>query len=146
MKKEILIGAIIFFILSGFYIFSSNMTDSSAEPSSNRITNAKTYTVEINSNGYSPKELEINQGDRVTWINKNSVPHWPASAMHPTHTLYPGSGIDKCGTEKQKDIFDACRGLNLGENWSFVFDLEGSWAYHDHLNLANVGRIIVRKE
>ena len=59
-------------------------------------SNTQEFTVEINNSGFFPKDLEINQGDAVAWINMGSSSSWPASAMHPTHTAYPGSGIEKC--------------------------------------------------
>ena len=60
--------------------------------------------------------------------------HWPASALHPTHTVYPGSDIQKCGTSEGDKIFDSCTGLNKGESFSFTFNEKGDWRYHDHLN------------
>lgn len=90
-------------------------------------------TIEITASGYSQSEIKIKKGDTVTWVNKDSVPHWPASAAHPTHTVYPGSDIKKCGTSEQGIIFDACRGLAAGESYSFKFDQSGTWKYHDHI-------------
>lgn len=105
--------------------------------------NPKEYTIEIMSSGFSPSNLEIKAGDSVTWMNKDTVEHWPASAMHPTHKVYPGSDIAKCGTAEETKIFDACKGLALGESWTFVFDEKGSWNYHDHLVSSRSGKIIV---
>ena len=103
----------------------------------------KTNTIEMTSAGFSPNELTINQGGTVTWINKDSKGHWPASAKHPTHTVYPGSDIGKCGSDEQDKIFDACQGIKQGESWSFTFDEKGTWAYHDHINTKLFGKIIV---
>ena len=89
--------------------------------------------VEITANGFSPSEIKIKKGDTITWVNKDSTPHWPASAAHPTHTVYPGSDIQKCGTAAQSRIFDACKGLSPGESYSFKFDQAGTWKYHDHV-------------
>jgi len=75
--------------------------------------------------------------------NESANPTWPASAMHPTHTVYPGSDIQKCGTPEAGKIFDACRGLNTGETWSFQFNEVGKWNFHDHLNAGKFGSIIV---
>ncbi len=100
-------------------------------------------TVKITSSGFSPKTLTVKAGTTVTFVNQDSNQHWPASAMHPTHTLYPGSGIEKCGTAEEKTIFDACKGLAPGESFSFTFDEKGSWNYHDHLNVPSTGTIVV---
>ncbi|MER3407043.1 MAG: hypothetical protein C4278_01280 [Patescibacteria group bacterium] len=98
----------------------------------------------ITDSGFNPKELTINKGAKVTFVNQSSSASWPASDVHPTHRLYPGSGIEKCGTSQQNKIFDACRGLKPGESWSFVFKEVGEWSYHDHLNPSKTGKIIVR--
>lgn len=102
-------------------------------------------TVEITPSGYTPSALTIKAGETVTWVNKDSVAHWIASAQHPTHKVYPGSGIEKCGTPEEKDIFDACAGIKPGDSWSFTFNEKGSWNYHDHMDVKApfFGKIIV---
>ena len=102
------------------------------------------FTVQINNSGFFPKDLEINQGDAVAWINMGSSSSWPASAMHPTHTVYPGSSINKCGVAEEDSIYDACRGLKNGESYVFTFNEVGSWGYHDHLNPTHFGKITVK--
>lgn len=97
----------------------------------------------ITANGFEPTEITIKAGQTVLWVNKDSQEHWPASAVHPTHTAYPGSGISKCGTDEEKNIFDACRPLAMGEKFSLTFTEKGSWAYHDHLQLGNRGKVVV---
>ena len=84
-------------------------------------------TIEITSSGFNTPELTINAGETVTFINKDTEPHWPASAMHPTHLLYPETG--GCIGSK----FDACQELGQDETFSFAFNEIGAWKYHDHL-------------
>lgn len=103
----------------------------------------KEYTIEMTSEGFSPKELTIKQGDTVTWLNKDTADRWPASAKHPTHETYPGSSITKCQTSEKGSIFDACKGMKTGESWSFTFNEKGTWAYHDHINAKLFGKVIV---
>ena len=103
------------------------------------------HVVVYSDEGYTPKELTIKKGDRVTFRNESARDSWPASAMHPSHTAYPGSSIGKCGTAEESQIFDACRGLKQGEEWSFVFDEVGTWGYHNHLNSSMFGKIIVQE-
>ncbi|MDP3640706.1 MAG: hypothetical protein Q8R53_05940 [Nanoarchaeota archaeon] len=98
----------------------------------------------ITANGFEPATLTIRAGETVTWTNKNSQSHWPASAMHPTHTLYPGSGIEKCGTAEESTTFDACNPVAAGGRYSFTFAERGTWKYHDHLNPAKTGTIVVK--
>lgn len=92
---------------------------------------------------YSPREVTINRGQTVTFTNQSEKRTWPASAVHPTHTVYPGSSIQKCGTADADMIFDACRELQEGESWSFTFTETGEWRYHDHLNASITGSITV---
>ena len=100
-------------------------------------TSTAENTVEITSSGFRPNTLTINAGDTLTFVNKDTNPHWPASAVHPTHTAYPESG--GCIGSK----FDACKGLVQDETFSFKFDQKGTWKYHDHLNPGLTGTIVV---
>ncbi len=102
---------------------------------------AKENIIEITSSGFTPNDLKIKRGEKVTWINKDTTQHWPASAIHPTHEKYPGSSITKCGTSEL--IFDACKGLPQGESWSFTFNEKGTWPYHDHTNAKLFGKVTV---
>lgn len=126
---------------------SSQATDSGATQISTKETvtvetnKAGENVIEMSSSGFSPSSITIKKGDTVTFKTVDSGSYWPASAVHPTHTVYPGSGIDKCGTGAQ--IFDACGGIGEGQSWSFTFNEVGSWNYHNHLNPSNFGKIIV---
>lgn len=90
---------------------------------------AKKWSVEIKDGRFIPSELKIKKGDTVVWTNRDSSQTWPASAFHPTHQVYPG--------------FDALKGINTGESYSFTFDKVGSWKYHNHLNPSATGAVIV---
>ena len=92
--------------------------------------------------GFSPQELIIKAGEMVTFRNESSRKMWPATALHPSHTVYPGSNAQKCFDEQaDKDLlFDACSDR---EEWSFVFNETGSWNYHNHRRSSERGTIIV---
>lgn len=100
--------------------------------------------IEITSSGFSPNTVTIEKGTYVIFVNKESRSSWPASAIHPTHKVYPNSDIEKCGTSEETLIFDACKGLAEGESHSFKFDEKGTWKYHDHLKPGFTGTIIVQ--
>jgi len=163
MKKSIsgIIVLAVILILGTIYAFSQagNNEDSLAdendsgtdsaqiqtivESSGNNSENSKTWTVKITNSGFEPQKLEINNGDSITLINERTNPSWPASNMHPTHIIYPGSDIKKCETSEKDGIFDSCRGLEKGESWTFKFTQKGSWGYHDHLDSGERGTIVV---
>ena len=94
---------------------------------------AITYT----SGGFSPSVINVKKGEEVTFLNESGGAMWPASAIHPTHTLYPTQGGCVGST------FDACQGIEPGEAWSFKFDIAGTWKYHNHLNSSQTGTIVV---
>lgn len=98
-----------------------------------------TYLIIFNSGtGFEPSPLTIARGDTVIFKNNSSQLVWPASDSHPTHAIYPSPGGCIGST------FDACRGLGVGDTWSFRFDHAGTWQYHDHLNPRSGGTIFVK--
>ena len=103
----------------------------------------KETIIKITKDGFMPKEVAIKVGEAVRFQNESGAASWPASAMHPTHTVYPGSDIKKCNTIDEPKLFDACRDLADGESWSFVFTEKGSWKYHDHVVPGHFGGITV---
>ena len=101
------------------------------------------HVIAYTDNGYSPSTFTISKGDTVTFKNESSRDMWPATAIHPSHTVYPGSGIGKCDTLKEANIFDACRRIAPGGEYAFMFGEAGEWNYHDHLRATNWGTITV---
>lgn len=91
----------------------------------------KTVKVEMISAGFSPKELTINVGDTVQFINKDAREWWPASGPHPQHTACPG--------------FDAQKRMKAGESYSHTFSKVGECPMHDHSTGTRfTGKIIVK--
>lgn len=144
----VVIGAIV--IAGGAFLFSQKTETPIVE---NQRTQQKqspkpelkmTSVVSYTDSGFVPQTFIVKQGDTVIFVNQSSAPTWPASAMHPTHTVYPGSGIQKCGTSEKAGIFDACKGISQGQEWPFQFNEKGSWQYHDHLNASHYGTIVVK--
>ena len=109
--------------------------DKTAEPPAEATANVIIYS----DSGYAPKTITIQAGESVTFKNQSSESMWPASAIHPTHRVYPTTGGCLGST------FDACRGVLAGGSWTFTFDIAGTWKYHDHLNpsASNSGTVIV---
>ena len=113
-------------------------------PISTAAPQSEEHRIEITSNGFSPKTITIKTGETVTFVNKDTQSHWPASNLHPVHSTYPGSGIRKCGTVEEPTIFDACHGLNQNQPFTFTFTHQGRWPYHDHLNPSSSGTVVVQ--
>lgn len=90
--------------------------------------------------GYSPASITINRGQTVRFVNQSSRDFWPASAMHPTHEVYPEDRPGQC----LGSAFDACEAIPPGGQYSFTFNQEGEWGYHDHIDAQYFGRITVR--
>ena len=80
----------------------------------NKNTNhATVHEVIYTDSGFSPASVEISAGDSVTFTNNASRTMWVASAMHPTHSMYPEKSSDNC----LGSSFDACKDLSQGESW-----------------------------
>ena len=97
-------------------------------------------TVTYTDAGFSPSSVTVKKGQAVRFVNNSSSQEvWPASAVHPTHSVYPvKTALDCLGSS-----FDACKGLKTGESWSFTFNSVGEWRYHDHLHASKTGTVIV---
>lgn len=90
------------------------------------------HVIRMTENGFEPKELTVNQGDEVLFINNDDVDRWPASNFHPTHTVYPE--------------FDPLRSIPPGESWTFLFDKPGTWRMHDHLSPHITGTVVILED
>lgn len=101
------------------------------------------HTVSITDTNFVPSTLTIKKGETVRFLSTGTVMRWPASDVHPSHTVYPGSALNKCGTTAKNEIFDACKGIESGDFWEFTFNEIGSWNYHDHLSPSLGGTIKV---
>lgn len=85
--------------------------------------------IRMTPDGFSPAELKIRKGERVVFINEDTVNRWPASNLHPTHGIYPE--------------FDPQDPVAPGESWSFTFTKSGVWFFHDHLRPLLRGKVDV---
>lgn len=83
----------------------------------------------ITEDGFAPQTLQVKKGTYVRFVNKTDEWHWPASDIHPTHTLY--------------SEFDPKQTIGPGEEWGFIFEKVGEWGMHDHLMPYVTGEIIV---
>lgn len=83
-------------------------SDSSADESSN--TPAATSSVTIKDLAFSPANITVKVGTKVTWTNQDSV----------QHDVVSDSGSDSPSSEL----------LSKGESYSFTFTKAGTFSYH----------------
>lgn len=79
----------------------------------------RVHDVVLEESGFVPSSLIVAPGDTVRFRTSRTEPFWPASNLHPSHTIYPA--------------FDPGFAVRAGESWQFRFDEPGFWQYHDHL-------------
>ena len=83
----------------------------------------------LREDGWHPRKLLIQPGEKVTFVNHSKNAFWPATNNHPQHDQYSG--------------FDVGHPVPVGESWSFVFDKPGQWGFHDHLRSFYTGYVDV---
>src|ERR1700693_317717 len=83
---------------------------------------ATATAITIDNFSYAPMQLEIAPGTRVTWINKDDVPHTVVSVDH-----------------KFKS-----RALDTDESFSFTFQDLGTYEYFCSVHPKMTGKIVVK--
>lgn len=89
------------------------------------------YIIHMDKDGFSPSDISISKNDVVIFENVDARDRWPASNIHPSHSIYPK--------------FDPKKPVVLGSQWQFKFDKAGKWKFHDHLYPELTGTIAVRE-
>ncbi|MEX2054461.1 MAG: hypothetical protein WD883_02885 [Candidatus Colwellbacteria bacterium] len=155
-NKVIAAIVVVALIIFGFWYFSQQsaeapvrdeaadeVADESEEIEIEGIQASEEATVTYTDDGFTPSLVKVQEGGTVHFMNESSGAFWPASAMHPTHSVYPGSDIELCASAALGVLFDACGDIAPGETWSFTFNEGGEWAYHNHLDATHFGRVVV---
>lgn len=145
----IILALIIISAFGAWMLFDGQPTDSYRAPAAQppgqgvvgKANDTDRYDVLIayTDDGYATTSITIKQGTRVRFLNTSSVETWPASGIHPTHTLYP----EKQPTDCLGSSFDSCARLAPGEFFDFTFFYPGEWPFHDHVHGYHSGVIIV---
>lgn len=139
MNSKLLLGLLLVVIVAvgGYMLLSNRSTNTSQNQNTQTQNNNQTdqaiqqedVNVTVNENGYEPQTVTIKLGTRVVWTNKSGGPVTVSSDAHPTHLLWPFLNLGK---------FDD------GSNVSVVFEKSGTYTYHNHLNVAQTGKVIVQ--
>lgn len=150
---QLILGAVIFLVCAagGYFLWQSSADAPSYEstqselPGKGVVGNAQSdtdqfdITIEYTKDGFVPRDITIEQGTRVRFLNTSSEETWPASGIHPTHSIYP----EKESTDCLGSSFDSCVALKNGEFFDFTFYYTGEWRYHDHIHAYQTGSITV---
>ncbi len=121
-------------------VTTSATVDVPPTPSTATVTSV---TVLYNDQGFSPSNITVAPGTTVTFVNQSSEGMWVASAMHPTHTAYSGTSLSQHCPDTDNSTFDGCKAEAPGSSFSFTFNKEGVWKYHDHMNASRFGSVMV---
>ncbi len=87
-------------------------------------------TIVLRSDGFHPRTVTVKKGGTVTFVNETDKGFWPASNLHPDHSIY--------------SAFDPKEPVGPGESWSFTFENTGTWGFHDHVRSYFTGAVTVR--
>lgn len=147
---------LIIVIIGGWFLLSATPSDTSSTITTDQApVTASTEvdvpptsptpntTVTYSDQGFSPSSITVALGTTVTFVNQSTNDMWIASAMHPTHTVYGGTSLSQHCPDTDNSAFDECKGDAPGNSFSFTFNKEGVWKYHDHLDASKFGTIIV---
>ena len=128
MKGIYRIVALVFLLLGGVLLF---MQSDDSNVSEEIVVTGIEHSIVLTSDGYEPRAINIGLGDTIVFTTSDVYPdlHWPASNIHPTHSIY--------------SEFDPLRPVPSDEPWSFTFTRVGEWKFHDHLNPRHTGTITV---
>lgn len=147
MSNKILVSVLVLIVvIAGGYLLLQG--EKVQAPTDEALTPATSSAVEqntiiYNETGYTPASLVVKIGDTVVFKNESAKNMWPASAMHPSHSVYSGTTLSEHCPDLENSTFDACQGIAPGQSWSFMFNKAGEWKYHDHLSPNFFGGIIV---
>jgi len=135
------IAAVALVIIGGFYLLGRDGTvpEIVVTETPTVIEQNTPIVVTYTDEGFEPGALTVKQGQSVRWVNNSSRPMWPASAFHPTHRGYPEKTEDDC----LGSAFDACAEIAIGDSWEFIFNVLGTWRYHDHISVNRTGTVEV---
>ena len=84
----------------------------------------KEQTIHIDNFSFAPAEVAVAVGTKVTWINRDDVPHTATSTAKPK-------------------VFDS-KTLDTDQTFSFVFDKAGTYEYFCAVHPKMTGKVIVK--
>ncbi len=146
-KNALLITVVLFVAaVVGLYIpyqqYQKSQNASSSLIATNTTEGAR-VTITYTNKGFEPSTISVATGTTVEWINLSDKLMWIASDPHPSHTNLPG--FDQRGTESNEDTQSAVpiAYAHGGGGYMHTFTTAGTWTYHNHLDPAGRGVVVV---
>lgn len=90
----------------------------------------KTVLVQMTDAGFLPETVTVRSGGSVVFMTTGSKSRRPITDPHPEHDGYKG--------------FDSVRDVPQNSNFTYTFTKSGTWAFHDELDPAVKGTVIVQ--
>lgn len=92
------------------------------------VATAETAEITFTNSGFSPQDVSVKKGTKITVKNDSDSNVQFSSDDHPTHT-------------KQTEM--NLRTLQPGESASFTVTRVGTWGFHDHIDDSKTGTLTV---
>lgn len=118
MKKVILTAATAVLVTLAFGLSRS----SQAKPAANAEMNGQ-YQINIDNFSFTPATLTVPVGTKVTWTNKDDVPHTVVST---------------------NNAFTHSPALDTDDSFSYTFTRPGTYEYYCSIHPKMLGRIVAR--
>jgi len=104
------------------------------------ITREVVHIVNFTEDGFEPKQVAVQLGEKVKFVNTTDDLMWVASLPHDTHAHYGGAGFpEHC--HAGGPVFDQCA---PSDTYIFTFEQKGEWGFHNHLAAEHVGTVVVK--
>ena len=121
MSRRILLLAA---LLGGVGLLAGGLTAAQATETQAMEAQAVEARATIDNFSFSPAELVVAVGTRVTWTNRDDIPHTLTDAATPRAMKSPP--------------------LDTGEDFAFTFDKAGTYAYFCSLHPHMQGTVVVQ--
>lgn len=79
------------------------------------LRNRKEVTIDLKDIAFAPKNIRVDPGTKITWINSDEVEHYTNTDSHPAHTYY---------------LAQNSKALKKGDKYSITLTAPGAYPYH----------------
>jgi plastocyanin len=111
-------------VMGADYMLQPSRAEAEPPASAPATAPAQEVAVQIDNFAFSPKDLQITVGTKVTWTNKDDVPHTATSSDDPK-------------------VFDS-KTIDTDDHFSFTFTKPGTYKYYCKVHPHMTGTITVK--